>query len=1387
MKNAVLKLIAIVLIPGLNLYAGSVELEMGKFSLSFASDGRPASIKTIPQNEELLDTLTPGAGFYLKCKGDALIPMTNVTVKDGELIVSAEFGTPQVTFSVKKADGYAVFRIERLKSMTVQNDLSLHFEMKTIGGVRAIALDYMTDVADVNGCITVDWNNLSNRHPDNPLGGFAIFYGADEAEEDEALLQIWANENLPHPKIEGCWNYNTAKKWLADWQGIFADQSRLWLDASNLDELYEGVKYAQMADIKEIFLFCNVWRGDPFWPVSKLNWEINKNIFPNGQEDVRKYSDYLKSKGINLKFHYVSGGMGKYDPKYIGNKPDRRLASWGGGKAAQEVGASDTTIHFIPDKGVELPYRMPRDLWDYLPSRSYALQHFFDYEIMRIDDELIKVKEFDDTDKAVWILRGCERGLYNTDPVSHSKDAEMAGIITAYGQNFIPDNDSALLHELAENYAKMLNNCGVSHSEFDGAEIHTYNGRMWGYNKFATLIYQNLDHPLTANSSGAEPPPCFIEYYFNSSRKLLGRSGYHGYGAPILLHQPSRVSSSLLDAHWALSLQAVQNFRRFNVSKPEPLFGVSIDMFKGLGITEQISSSVRNWKAASRLMSESQKQSILKTLGYPESPLFLADGVDRHPSSSVVHTAHKTDDGYKIVPVKVLTRKEGDVMWHKGQEHGPISPKQYIKPSDKLKLENIYKPQPVKFIIRVMWATDYEDEQNKILQPDIAEIKDLRDTRFNQQGDALIVSSENTRGEGIWEESKLPYWEHKVKMMGHRAVGMYVTGDGSESILVFQIPGRDYVVPVNFKGRRYIEIPNGEAAWANGFWGWRMGSKRTDYERVNTLKLGFGHIPKQTNARIKVEGLKALKEIDTELVNPVIHTGKGTLEVSGNIASGQYLEYKCGDKVTVYDENWNKVKELPVEKCNYEMDKGWSEVSVTTSQKKPLPWLEVQFMTEGEPIMVSEKCKENSLGFPYRVSKEELQWLRDAKFGLFIHWGPVSVSGGELSWSRGAKRSFDVADGGTPSETGWDRLLVPGERYDNLYKEFNPVKFDADQWVRIAKDAGMKYMVFTAKHHDGFSNFDTKVSEHDIMSGPFKRDIVGELAAACQKGGIKFGPYYSPRDWYHPDYLIGDNSKYNAFMHEQIRELLSNYGKIDIMWFDSFGESDLERDWNISELLTMIRNIQPGILVNNRLAILGSYNKGPKKYWGDYDTPEQKVGKFQTDRPWESCITLVGHQWSWKPGGEMFSLKECIDKLVMCVCGDGNLLLNIGPMPTGEIEARQVARLKEMGDWLSKYGESIYGTRGGPIVPGSWGGTTYKGKTVYVHVLNWGEDTISLPAMPKIVKYSVLTGGKAAVKQDGNGVKISVRKKYRKPLDTIIKLKLEREATVVQSIPQKGS
>ncbi len=296
----------------------------------------------------------------------------------------------------------------------------------------------------------------------------------------------------------------------------------------------------------------------------------------------------------------------------------------------------------------------------------------------------------------------------------------------------------------------------------------------------------------------------------------------------------------------------------------------------------------------------------------------------------------------------------------------------------------------------------------------------------------------------------------------------------------------------------------------------------------------------------------------------------------------------------------------------------------------------------GEPATPTE----DSGAPPEAIAK----W-REMRFGLFVHWGPVSLTGREIGWSRGGERRGHRTGHGTET---------PVEIYDNLYKEFNPVKFDADEWVAVAKEAGMRYLVFTTKHHDGFCNFDSKLTDYKITSpeSPYGKDIAGQLADACHAADFPLGWYYSPPDWHDANYRNGDrHAEYVKYMHGQIEELLTNYGKVDILWFDGLGGT--EQDWDAGRLLPVIRRLQPGIIINNRCGLPA-----------DHDTPEQRVGGFMRDRPWETCMTIC-RQWAWKPDDTMKSRKQCIQTLLGVVGGDGNLLFNVGPMPDGRIEERR--------------------------------------------------------------------------------------------------------------------
>lgn len=312
----------------------------------------------------------------------------------------------------------------------------------------------------------------------------------------------------------------------------------------------------------------------------------------------------------------------------------------------------------------------------------------------------------------------------------------------------------------------------------------------------------------------------------------------------------------------------------------------------------------------------------------------------------------------------------------------------------------------------------------------------------------------------------------------------------------------------------------------------------------------------------------------------------------------------------------------------------------------------------------------------------QLKWWQEQRFGMFIHWGPVAQTGGEIGWARGS-------------------APAPVLPYDTLYKTFNPVEFDAGEWVRIAQDAGMNYMVLVAKHHDGFCEFNSALTEYDIMASPFGRDVSKELADSCHAAGMGLGFYYSPTDWY---WGANNTPEYHNFYTNQVvDELLSNYGRVDVLWYD-LGPVGA----NGTTLLNRMREKQPWVLVDNR------GDTGP---FADFNTPEQTIGAFDTTKPWESCMTIDGRgQWSWNPSGGVKPLRQLIDMIVGCADAGGNCLLNVGPRPDGKIDSLMVARLSEIGDFMRLYGESIYGTQGGPIRGGVWGGTTHKGDTLYVHL-----------------------------------------------------------------------
>ena len=415
---------------------------------------------------------------------------------------------------------------------------------------------------------------------------------------------------------------------------------------------------------------------------------------------------------------------------------------------------------------------------------------------------------------------------------------------------------------------------------------------------------------------------------------------------------------------------------------------------------------------------------------------------------------------------------------------------------------------------------------------------------------------------------------------------------------------------------------------------------------------------------------------------------------------------------------------------------------------------------------------------------ERMQWFRDAKFGMFVHWGPCSVGQREIGWGRNANRPWDINGVQTP------RTEDPV--YDNYYKQFNPSNYNAEAWVSFAKESGMKYMVLITKHHDGFAQFDSKACDYNIMASPYGKDIIRAYADACHKQGMKLGVYYSTRDWHHPDYLVGDNKKYDEFYRAQVRELMGNYGQVDVMWFDHVGGRDWGK-WKFDELFSMMYQLQPKLIVNDRAAKFCGpstpEDRGPaspeirKMTQGDYNTPEGHIGGINLAGDWESCIH-VGSGWSYHGEAGFKGPEDCIKMLVSCTTGGGNLLLNFGPRPDGTFADGEAKVARAMGEWLKKYGAAVYGTRGGPIRNGSWGGSCHKGNKLFLHVYGWPKEGLAFdPISNKVLSARTLTGAPATFKQGATEFSVDVAQSDRDNPVTVIELTMEHpvESGVITS------
>ncbi len=402
---------------------------------------------------------------------------------------------------------------------------------------------------------------------------------------------------------------------------------------------------------------------------------------------------------------------------------------------------------------------------------------------------------------------------------------------------------------------------------------------------------------------------------------------------------------------------------------------------------------------------------------------------------------------------------------------------------------------------------------------------------------------------------------------------------------------------------------------------------------------------------------------------------------------------------------------------------------------------------------------------------DRTRWYRDAKFGMFIHWGPYSLASVEASWPIMR-----------PSPT-WN---ITEPEYRALPRRFNPVEFDPVAWVRLAKAAGQRYIVFTSKHHDGFAMFDSNYTNYKITNTPYKQDIVAKLAAACKQENIPLGFYYSPPDMDHPGFR--DTSRpssegwegqptrpewplYLDYMELQLTELLTRYGDVAILWFDGLGN---QAKYNGRRFHDLIHHLQPATLINNRIGIAGDYDtpeqfipksiptrQSPRLVGTTPDSPSadsNRVPALADFRLWETCMTING-TWAYNQNDKRYkSTRELIRMLVEVASKGGNFLLNVGPTPQGTIQPEFEERLRGIGEWMKVNGEAIYGTAYGPVQGLPHLRTTQKGTTIYAHVFDWPQGELEIKGFKgRVASATLLAGGQSITfSQAGDVLKLRV-------------------------------
>ncbi|NLR91880.1 cadherin-like beta sandwich domain-containing protein [Flammeovirga agarivorans] len=688
----------------------SLVFTSGRFQFEIGSDAHPKSLKLSSGKEVLRNNFTNGLRLQIPNEEDLLF--TKVFTSADNIVFATTNEQYYATFNIDAQSTYIAFNL-----VDFYGDLPLGatmtFTINTDEYTKLLSFDYMTLDQSTVSHLSISFEHLWERYKGNTLGGFALYTFSNEEEQDESILRAWGRELMPHPTVPGTWNYERAVQWIEEWKATFEDQSVFYIRPNNAQELPLFEPYFEMADVTTINMFTDVWHGG-FWPSNTLNWEVN-GIF-NGKEELQAFSNTQAQNDRSINLHYVSGGIGKQDPLYAMDNLSDDLATWVEGTLHQGISENELVVYFKPK---EAWYNAPSTLSqesNTFGHLSGPLPTFFHYKYLQIGDEMVQVNGIQTLPDGTWQFNIENRSIFNTPRSEHAKDTKVKGIILAYNQVYVPENNSALFDTITMKYAELLNDCKVSNALFDGAEIHVFDGK-WGFRKFAQKVYEQVDHPIVVRTSnGKEPEAGYIEYQLNSTKAYLTSPvGDHNHGRPSLrLERKStthknevRESSNLFAANFMLSVQAAVNGRNFSILRPDPMFGISLEELTQYGKTEELLSLLPKWKNANKKLTAAQRQVMTSTHFKYENKW----------ASEVTYELKELDQEYELVPIQMMSQHVDSIQdelevepalqyFHSKQEDGMYIPRVNTNFGATKYLENKYSTQAPQFIIRVMWGNE---------------------------------------------------------------------------------------------------------------------------------------------------------------------------------------------------------------------------------------------------------------------------------------------------------------------------------------------------------------------------------------------------------------------------------------------------------------------------------------------------------------------------------------------------------------------------------------------------------------------------------------------------------------------------------------------------------